>query len=290
MKAIKCFLVFKLKINKLKMNTKNKISAIAGMALLASVLVFSSVSADTNNKSGAMHRKMPQQGVHNTKDGKSMKPAVIGTVTAVNGNSITVASHPMRPMGTNNQVATTTYSVDATNATVNKNNATSTVQNITVGDMVLVQGTISGTNVTATMIRDNSNTRANFATSTMPRRMDRGRFNASSSTMNILDNGQPVIAGNVTSVSGNIITISNSNNASYTIDATNAKITTGKDTVTIQSVAIGDGVIAQGTVNGNSMTATTVVERPVSQMKDAKTNKPGVFENVKNFIKNIFKF
>ena len=79
------------------------------------------------------------------------RPAVIGTVSAVNGDILTVATNTWEkrsgastPAGsTGSSQATTpatTYTVDATNATVTKNNAASTLSAIAVGDMIMVSG------------------------------------------------------------------------------------------------------------------------------------------------------
>lgn len=76
------------------------------------------------------------------------KPAVRGSVTAISGMILSVTN-----------ASSTVYTVDATNATVTKINGTSTpltisVANIAVGDTVSVVGTVSGTSITATSIRD----------------------------------------------------------------------------------------------------------------------------------------
>ena len=78
-----------------------------------------------------------------------MTPGVFGTVSSVNGTMITVDS---RGFGTNK--ATTTYSVDAGSAVIMKNNATSTLSSVAVGDRIFAQGKVSGTSVAATTIRD----------------------------------------------------------------------------------------------------------------------------------------
>ena len=77
----------------------------------------------------------------------------------------------------------TTYTVDASSATVTKNGAASTVSAIAVGDTVMVQGTVSGTNVTAKTIRDG---------------VGQGQ-------PAIQGNGQPVVAGTVTAINGNSV-------------------------------------------------------------------------------------
>lgn len=67
---------------------------------------------------------------------------VHGTVSAVNGSTITVT-------GKDGQ----TYTVNAGSATVQRM-VTGSVSDITVGDTIGVQGTVSGTSVTATTIMD----------------------------------------------------------------------------------------------------------------------------------------
>ena len=84
-----------------------------------------------------------------------MAPGVFGTVSAVNGTTLTVTSKPMmRPNSTSTPAVTTVYTVTASGATIYKNGATSTISSVATGDMVMVQGTVTGTNVAATAIRD----------------------------------------------------------------------------------------------------------------------------------------
>lgn len=71
-----------------------------------------------------------------------------GVVTAVNGFALTVDGRGAT------STATTTYSVDATNAKIFKDRATSTVSSIFVGDKVLVRGAVNETSVEATIIYD----------------------------------------------------------------------------------------------------------------------------------------
>ena len=80
----------------------------------------------------------------------AMRNGVFGTVTAVDGTTITVDGR----QGTT--TASTTYSVDASNAKVIEGPATSTasISDISVGDRVVVQGTVTGTSIAATTIID----------------------------------------------------------------------------------------------------------------------------------------
>ena len=164
-----------------------------------------------------------------------MKPAVAGTVTSVNGTTLTVTS---KGFGKNTSTAAaTTYSVDASGATVMKANATSSVLAITVGDTVMVQGTVSGTNVTATKIFDGK-----FGMGMRPG----GNMQHASSTPQVVGNGEPVVAGKVASVNGTTITVTNSGNSTYTIDVSTAKITKpGVSSVSASNISVGDQVIVQ---------------------------------------------
>jgi hypothetical protein len=83
-------------------------------------------------------------------EGMRMMPGVFGTVSAVDGTSLTVLGRSA------SSTATTTFSVDASSAKVIKGPATSTasVADIQVGDKVIVQGPVSGTSVTAKLIID----------------------------------------------------------------------------------------------------------------------------------------
>lgn len=68
----------------------------------------------------------------------------VGTVTSVNGSIITITTKD-----------STTYSVDASTAKIMKNrNTIIPVGSVLVGDTVMVQGTITGTNIAATTIFD----------------------------------------------------------------------------------------------------------------------------------------
>ncbi len=76
-------------------------------------------------------------------------PVLRGKVTVIAGTTLTVVG------GTGvNSAATTTYMVDASNAKVRKDMVASTVSAIQVGDNVLINGWVSGSNVRAALIID----------------------------------------------------------------------------------------------------------------------------------------
>lgn len=222
-------------------------------------------------------------------------PGIFGTVSAVSGTNLTVTSKigPRQDTTTSDSTSTSTktYTVDASNATVMKNGATSSVSDIAVGDNVMIQGTIDGTNIVAKNIRDGvtpwgPGQRAGWGEQQIP----------------IQGNGQPIVAGKVTSINGNSITITNGSNVTYVVDASNAKIVKRGSVSGIGSVAVGDELVVQGTVNGSSITATSVIDRgtpptiPVanqnSNTANGNTQAPhkGFFGWVGDFFGKLFGF
>ena len=226
-----------------------------------------------------------------------MRPVVFGTVASVSGDTITVTSkgfgmRPMKPAGT---TGATTYTVDATNATVMKNNAASTISAIVVGDTVMVQGTVSGTNVTATTIRDG-------VVPMMGRGMGMGGKESvgghASSTprVTIPGNGQPVIGGIVASVSGNTLSVTTATGGmTYSVDAMNAIVVKGNATSTVSAITVGDRVVVQGSVNGTSVSAYSVTDSGVAKTSTAGTvGSQGfggrIFGAIGGFFKHMFGF
>ncbi|SRR5258708_2149714 len=67
-----------------------------------------------------------------------------GNVTAINGTNITMQEET--------DEGGASYTIDASKATVTNNGATATLSDIKVGDKIFVQGTTSGTNVSATSV------------------------------------------------------------------------------------------------------------------------------------------
>jgi hypothetical protein len=83
------------------------------------------------------------RGGHGGMGGHGRGPGVMGTVTAVNGSTITVTD----------QRSGTSYTVNAGSATVQKM-TTGALSDIVVGDTIGVQGDVSGSTVTAKNIMD----------------------------------------------------------------------------------------------------------------------------------------
>ena len=177
---------------------------------------------------------------HDQNDQSMKKPGVMGTVTAISGNTITIS-------GMNG----TSYTINASNAKLTKgfgNDATTiTLSSIAVGDRVGAQGTLSGNSLTATTVID---------------------FGTGMGLGQMMGNDKTHIVGKVTAVSGNTVTIS-ARNQIYTIDATNAKITEGfgtaATTISVGAIAVGDQVSATSgtTISGTTFAATSISDMGV---------------------------
>lgn len=114
--------------------------ALAGYASIA--------SAQTSTTDTSSTKTMPAKGLregirHSFGRGMHGKgPGVVGTVSAVNGSTITVTGKDG-----------VSYTVNAGSASVKKV-ITGTLSDVVIGDTIGVQGTVSGTSVTATTIMD----------------------------------------------------------------------------------------------------------------------------------------
>lgn len=208
---------------------------------------------------------------------------IIGTVTTINGTTITVQSKA-KGVGEPNPASnapTITYTIQASGATVTKGDAASTLSAIAVGDTIMAQGTVSGTTVAATKINDGI--------------MPKGHANNGNKNGIAIPNGngQPIIGGKVTAVSGNTVTITNSSNVSYTIDVTNAKMTKNGTSSTASTIAVGDTLLAQGTINGTSVTAVNIVDSAnATATVNGKTEvrAGGFFGAIGSFFSKLFGF
>lgn len=137
----------------------NKYRFLLGASLIASLALAAPAFAQNNqdNKPGwGFGRMGGHMGLEMRRNG------VFGTVASINGNTLTVTAKGWSKDKTS--TTSTTYAVDATNATVNKNGATSTLASVVVGDNVVIQGAFSGTNVTASSIIDHAAPPANTST------------------------------------------------------------------------------------------------------------------------------
>ncbi len=272
------------------MNSKKYLSIIAILGTVTSLAValpaLAALNGEGNQPNPSFQGQMRSGGKASPFGKGQIRPGVFGTVASVSGNTLTVTStgRPgFRASTTPTTAVTTTYTVDATNAVVTKNNATSSVSAIAVGDIVIVQGTITGSNVVATKINDGVAMGRKTPGQVNP--------NGDQNPAGIVGNGEPVVAGTISTISGSIITITNKSNTTYTIDATNAKISNGNTSSSISNLVVGDSVLVQGTVNGNSITATTVLDQTNPNTSSTNDQKPkGFFGGIGQFFMHLFGF
>ena len=230
------------------------------------------------------------------------RPAAVGKVSAINGTTLTVVQAARPAFGSSTAAtATTTFTVNASGATVYKNNATSTLSSIVTGDTVVVQGSISGTSISATVIRDGFYMMRPMGgmagSSTSPFR--RGNASSTSPFSAITGNGEPIVAGNITTINGSSITINNKSDASYTVDISSAKIIGSRGaTTTASSLSVGDDVIVQGVINGSSITASSVIDQKGRMGETASSTanhklqpqSQSIFAAIGGFFSHIFGF
>src|ERR1035437_5084607 len=293
------------------MKIKNIISVTTGIAIAASMALAIPAFAETNASSSQTKGGWNGQGYsqlspgHTTgQDGANrgqgtMGPGVAGIVTDVNvnGNINIITINGRQSFGST--TPTVSYTINATNATVRKGNATTTVSSIAVGDMIAVQGTVTNTNVIATTIFDGVTGRiginGNGDNGNLGKngQNDQGR---ATSTPPILGNGQPIVAGTVSVVSGNTLTVTTASNVTYTVTiASSTNILQGKNTIALSSIVVGNKVLVQGTVNGTSIAASTVIDQsgvPIAGDKPAqnKGQSKGFFGGIGQFFMHMFGF
>ena len=221
-----------------------------------------------------------------------MGRGIFGTVSSVNGTTLTVTGK----QGFGSTTTQVSYSVDASSATVTKNNAASTLSAVAVGDTVAIQGTVTGTNVVAKNIRDGVMAPGNKnGKDGKPgeNNGNGGEGNGNNGMPAIQGNGQPIVAGNVTSISGNSIVINNKSNVQYTIDATNAKILKGgNSTSTLANISVGDSVVVQGAITGNSVVASSILDggTPAPVTPGTPPHPQGFLGGIRSFFGRIFGF
>lgn len=161
-------------------------------------------------------------------------PHVHGTVTAVSGTTITVTE----------KRDGTTYTIDASAATFKKGTkgaepTTVTISEIAVGDEISAMGTLTGTNLTATEVIEGA-------------LMGMGRGHGGPGKRN-------GVMGTVAGVNGNVITLTDRNGTTYTVNAGNAsveKMVAGS----LTDIKVGDMIGIDGTKDGTTVTATRIMD------------------------------
>lgn len=90
----------------------------------------------------------------------------------------------------------------------------------------------------------------------------------------------PGVMGKVTAINGNTITVNSKNNTMYTIDATTAQVVKNRNTIiTLSDVKIGDTIMAKGTVDGTTVTASSIFDGKVASYKGGRGKHKGQLKN-----------
>ena len=291
------------------MNTKKKIRFAAVASAVISILALSSSVLAQNTPVGLGGKGItyptsrngvtapPPIGIGKGIPGRernTLSPGVFGTVDSVSGTTLIVTSKVAKK-----DTIATTYTIDASVATVTKNGAVSSVSAIEQGDMIMAQGTVSGTSVTAKIIRAISPQKQ--GTQKTATGKENGSDNRKPKQMGVVvGNGQPIIGGNVTGINGNTITfITTKGSITYTVDASGASVVKNGTAGTVSSISVGDAVVTQGSVSGTSIIAIVVVDQGVHQDKTnnsitktgtPQNNKKGVITTIGGFFKKLFNF
>lgn len=204
--------------------------------IIAGVVIFSAAALPLASYAhgaiakGSSHRgKPPLQAAFKPAADDGTKHYVSGTVATVNGITLTVTG-----------VDGITYSIDASSAKLFEPFGAPdlTLASIQIGDKVTIMGTITGTNVAAKGVTDQS-----FI-------------------------GRNVFMGKVTAVNGSMITIdslANKTTTTYTVDVSAATLKKGvgrgaPTTIVVTDIAVGDRITAVGTLSGTTVSATFVTD------------------------------
>ena len=235
------------------------------MAIVAVALVASStftIAANNTIQGGGL----PQGNPPNGQQGNFKNPGIMGTVSSISGSIITVKMNDI------------SYTIDASSATIKKitnstggskpTETTISVSDIQSGNTAMIQGTVSGTSVTATEIIVGAFTGGsmnNGIATTSNRNQGRLPANPATSTpKNKIQNRSSAVIGTVSAISGTTITITSRQDTgiTYTIDASNAKVTQGAgentQTSSVSDIKVGDVIEVAGAI---SISATSIIEK-----------------------------
>jgi hypothetical protein len=176
-----------------------------------------------------------------------------GKVTAVSGSVITIDSMVGKTKNT--------YTVNASAAVLSKGMGkgaptTIVITDIAVGDQIFAIGTLSGTNVTATSVRDISRP---------------GMHKNKQENKPPMDKPANLFSGTVTGVSGSTITMTGLNQTVYTVNAATAAFTKGMGmpaaAMTLADIKVGDRILVTGALSGTTVNATSVRDLGQFMMK-----------------------
>ena|GEM_PF-3142598 len=185
---------------------------------------------------------------------------LFATVTAKSSNSITIKSNSTG----------TIYTVATADVSVRKHGEKDAdMSDIAVGDSVFVRGEITDKTIAAKSI----------ISVNIPK-------NA------VIKKNLSGVAGVVTAVNGNTVTVKTKTDIVYTVDTDDARIRTrdDKDAATAD-IKVGDTVLVQGTIDNKSVDASVIIAIDEDSIKDKEIKaeaKVGFFHKIGLFFKSFF--
>ncbi|MEI6191205.1 MAG: hypothetical protein WCP24_02460 [bacterium] len=127
-----------------------------GLIIFSPTLAQNSIPTRATTSLGFINQKTLNTGINTA-----------GMISEINGKIITIDSKQMIEASNPPTWKTSIYTVNTSNAImVIGGRSTSTIANVKIGDVIMVQGTISGKNITASMIRDIPTMKLSTTTST----------------------------------------------------------------------------------------------------------------------------
>ena len=188
----------------------------------------------------------------------------IGTITAIDGSTITLSARAGGPPGQSSSSTATTVSVTTTDSTTVSSAVAGSLPDIAVGDQISAMGTGSATALTATSVTDNGTN----ATTDIGGPGGGGFGGGGQGTPpggsagGAAGGGQPDtsrmrVAGKVTAIDGSAITVTTSTGtAKITVSPSTTYSTT--ETVALADLKVGDTAMVQGATSGSTVAATSI--------------------------------
>lgn len=203
------------------------VTFITGGAVAAFATVASAANTDT----------VAQHGQANRMNGNA--PGVAGTITAINGSTLTVTDARDAKIYTVNAGAAAVRKASENTAPV-----TEALSDLAVGETIMVRGTVSNTTVTATDIVEGELHRG-------------GAFGGKNDSRGVV--------GTVSAVNGTTVTVTNDNGTTYTVDASSSAVEKHV-TGSLSDITVGSHVNVTGAVSGTSVKAKVIMQgAPVFQ-------------------------
>lgn len=217
-----------------------------------------------------------QNQIQNQNQFQNQKPVIVGTVTDIDDETITVESNKKLDPNNKSNSETVTYTVDASDATFYEGSDEVDIDSVEEDDTIIIEGTISGTEVTATKIRI-------------------GELK-SGNDFSVDGTGEPIVVGTVTDIDtdNETITIENNSDVTYTVDLSDATLSKDGETITISDISEDDVVLVQGEIDDDEITASSLTIQTKDNngqgLENGNGQKTGFFKKIGSFFSDLFGF